>query len=60
MIRYNKSVIDWFLEQQLFCLTRGLNCCPKDPRTELLPEAASGNSSVLGSNKTAVVLRPSQ
>jgi hypothetical protein len=21
MIRYNKSVIDWFLEQQLFCLT---------------------------------------
>ena len=26
MIRYNKLVIDWFLEQQLFCLTQGLNC----------------------------------
>ena len=43
MIRYNKSVIDWFLEQQLICLTLWLNCCPQP--------SASGNSSVVRSTK---------
>jgi hypothetical protein len=28
MTRYNKSVIDWFLEQQLFCLTQLLSSDP--------------------------------
>ena len=41
------TVIDWVRGQQLFCFTRGLICCPK-PK-------ADGNSSVRGSNKTAVV-----
>ena len=44
---YNKTVIDWLLGQQQFCLTLERICCPQP--------AASGNRSVLGSNKTAVV-----
>ena len=40
-------------------------CCKTDLLTgqqfiDLLPAQASGNRSVLGSNKTAVVLEPSQ
>ena len=49
---YSKTVIDWLLGQQQFCLTLERICCPKP--------AASGNRSVLGSNKTAVILEPSQ
>ena len=52
MKEYNKTVIDWLLEPQQFGLTLERICC--------LPLAASGNRSVCGSNKTAVVLEPSQ
>ena len=52
--RYHQqyTVIDWLLGQQQFCLTLERIGCPQP--------AASGNRSVLGSNKTAVVLEPSQ
>ena len=49
---YNKAVKDWLLGQQQFCLTLERIGCPQP--------TASGNRSVLGSNKTAVVLEPSQ
>ena len=49
---YNKTVIDWLLGQQQFCLTLERICCPHP--------ADSGNRSVLASNKIAVVLEPSQ
>ena len=49
---YNKTVIDWLLEQQQFCLTLQRIFCPQP--------AASGNISVLGPNKTAAVLEPKQ
>ena len=52
MMVYNKTVIDWLLGQQQFCLTLERICCPQP--------AALGNRSVLGSNETAVVLEPSQ
>ena len=44
---YNETVIDCFFGQQKFCLN-------------LKKSAASGNRSVFGSNKTAIVLEPSQ
>ena len=47
---YNKTVIDWLLGQQQFCLTDKGICCPQP--------AALGNRSFLGSNKIAVVLEP--
>ena len=49
---YNKTVIDWIPGQQQFCLTRERIYSPQT--------AASYNRSVLGSNKTTVVLEPSQ
>ena len=49
---HNKTVIDWLFEQQQFCLTLERICCPQP--------AASGNRFILGSDKTAVVLEPSQ
>ena len=52
MKMYNKTVINRLLGLQQFCLTLERICCPQP--------AASGNRSVLGSNKTAVVLEPSQ
>ena len=52
MMVYNKTVIDWLLGQQQFCLTLERICCAQP--------AAWGNRSVTGANKTAVVLEPSQ
>ena len=49
---YNKTVIDWLLGQQQFCLTLERICCSQP--------AGSGNISVLRSNKIAIVLKPSQ
>ena len=49
---YNKTVIYWVLGQPQFCLTLERICWSQP--------AASGNRSVLGSNKIAVVLEPSQ
>ena len=49
---YNKTIRDWLLGQQQFYSTLKRTCYPQP--------AASGNRSVLGSNKTAVVLEPSQ
>ena len=52
MMVYNKTVIDWLLQQQYFSLTYERICCPQP--------MASGNRCVVGPNKTAVVLEPSQ
>ena len=49
---YNKTIMDWLLGQQQFCLILERNRCPQP--------ATSGNGSHLGSNKTAVVLEPRQ
>ena len=49
---YNKTVIEWLLGQQQFCLTL--------ERISCLQPAASGNRSVLESNKTAIVFESSQ
>ena len=49
---HNKSFIDWVRGQQQFCLPLDRICCPQP--------AASGNRSVLWSNKNAVFLEPSQ
>ena len=53
MKMYNKSVIDWLLGQQQFCLTFERIRCPQ-------PADASRNRSILGSNKTVIVLESSQ
>ena len=47
--RFSKS---WHRLNEPFCLTLERICCPQS--------AASGNRSVHGANKTAVVLEPSQ
>ena len=47
---YNKTVIDWLLGQQQFCLTLEQICCPQP--------AALGNRSILRSNKTALSSNP--
>ena len=52
MKEHNKSVIDWFLGQQQLCLNLEQTCCPQP--------AALGSRTVQESNKTAVVLEPSQ
>ena len=49
---YNKTIIDWLLEQTQFCSILELICCPQ--------HANLANKSILGSNETAVVFDPSQ